>query len=110
MDRASSARRHRSAQILQRSSAGVLAARSVGMASRLIRCPETAYLERIDYQIDPLGILIDACTRECPLECARTCAAQLDCDRRCSLEDATKIEVPLGRRIIEVRSLLRGRD
>jgi len=78
------------------------------MASRLITCPVSGCAERIDYQIDPLGILIDACTRylPCDPECSRACAAQLDHDHE-HVADATKVEVPLGR-LIEVRSLMRA--
>lgn len=80
------------------------------MASRIVTCPHTERPERIDYQIHPLGILIDACSRFCPtdrLACPRSCAARLDAERR-GVEDATKLEVPLAR-VLEVRSLLRGR-
>jgi hypothetical protein len=75
------------------------------MASRIIRCPDTGEWERIDYQADPLGLLIDGCSRGCPLECRRTCASELDREARRCLADAS-VEVP-GTRIIEVRSLMR---
>jgi len=78
------------------------------MASRLVTCPETGHLERIEYQIHHLGLLIDACSQFCPadrVDCPRTCAARLDRGRR----DATSVETPRARvlEIIEVRSLMR---
>lgn len=51
------------------------------MPSMLVTCPETAHLERIEYEDHPLGMLIVACSRfepGCPLHCQRTCAARLD--------------------------------
>ncbi len=51
------------------------------MAKMLVTCPETAHLEEIDYDLDPLGMLIHGCTRYCPrshLVCGRTCAARFD--------------------------------
>jgi hypothetical protein len=79
------------------------------MASRIITCPHSDQPERIDYQIDPLGILIDGCSA-CPngLDCPRTCAAELDRQR---IIDDTAVEVhacPVTRVVIEARSLLRG--
>jgi len=81
------------------------------MASRLVTCPETGHLERIEYQIHHLGLLIDACSRFCPadgVDCPRTCAARLDRGRR----DATSVETPRAKvlEIIEVRSLMRRRE
>jgi hypothetical protein len=93
-----------------------------------ITCPETGQPERIDYQVHPLGILIDACSRFCAvgrLECPRSCAAKLDRESRldvtrCEIrrrvdDDADDVitsamrprdDVSIGE-IIEVRSLLR---
>jgi len=47
----------------------------------LVTCPETAHLEKIDYERHPLGLLIHACTRfepACAMRCQRSCAARLD--------------------------------
>lgn len=83
------------------------------MASRLLTCPETAHLERIEYQIHPLGLLIEACSRFCPedrVTCPRTCAARLDRQRRTVTltADTTSAEGPFAK-VLEVRSLLRNR-
>jgi hypothetical protein len=51
------------------------------MAYRLITCPETAHLELIEYERDPLGLLVQACSHYRPphcLRCPRTCASRLD--------------------------------
>lgn len=50
------------------------------MASMLVTCPESAHLEKIEYEQGPLGMLIDSCSAfaGCPLTCPRTCAARLD--------------------------------
>jgi hypothetical protein len=51
------------------------------MESKLITCPESAHLERIDYEDHPLGLLIAGCSRfqpTCDVMCERTCAARLD--------------------------------
>jgi hypothetical protein len=50
----------------------------------LITCPETATLEKVEYDVHPLGRLILACSRfkDCPIRCSRHCAAQLDREDR----------------------------
>lgn len=51
------------------------------MESKLVTCPESAHLERIEYENHPLGLLIAACSRfqpACAVTCQRTCAAMLD--------------------------------
>ena len=56
-----------------------------GMPSTLVTCPESAHLERIDYEVHPLGMLVTACTRfspACAVTCGRICAARLDQKRR----------------------------
>ena len=79
---------------LCRAQAWCVACTILGMAIRMVTCPETAHLEAIDYEATPHGMLIYACSRQrsCDLTCPRTCAARLD--RRS--------------RIIEARSLLRA--
>lgn len=60
------------------------------MASKLITCPESAHLEKIEYEDHPLGMLIVACTRfkpDCAVTCARLCAARLDQKRRMEFDD-----------------------
>ncbi len=67
------------------------------MPSRLITCPESAHLERIEYETSPFGMLIRTCSGYlggCEGTCPRTCAARLD--RR----DPSSF-------VVEVRSLLR---
>lgn len=59
------------------------------MLFKLVTCPETAHLELITYDDDPLGMLIEGCSRfepTCALSCPRTCAARLD--RRARRGDA----------------------
>jgi hypothetical protein len=68
------------------------------MASRMVTCPETAHLERIEYETSPFGMLIRVCSghrSSCEATCPRTCAARLDRRDRSSF-------------VVEVRSLLRG--
>jgi hypothetical protein len=51
------------------------------MAYRLITCPATATLELIEYEQDPLGVLVLACSRFRPpscMSCPRGCAASID--------------------------------
>ena len=51
------------------------------MESKLVTCPESAHLERIEYEAHPLGMLIAGCSRfqpTCDLTCDRTCAARFD--------------------------------
>jgi hypothetical protein len=51
------------------------------MESKLVTCPESAHLERIEYENHPLGLLIAACSRfqpACAVTCQRMCAAMLD--------------------------------
>ncbi|HTJ46963.1 MAG TPA: hypothetical protein VL463_32895 [Kofleriaceae bacterium] len=48
---------------------------------RLVTCPEFAHLEMIEYDEDPCGTLIQACSRFRPpnaVGCPRTCAARMD--------------------------------
>lgn len=80
------------------------------MASRLVTCPETGHLERIEFQVHHLGLLIDACSRFCRadrVDCPRTCAARLDRGRK----EVTSVETPRAKvpEILEVRSLLRAK-
>jgi hypothetical protein len=73
------------------------------MAIMLVTCPESAHLEEIDIEVDPLGALVTRCSAFSPCEavdCARTCAARLDRRRR----DACAARVG---RVIELRSVLR---
>lgn len=82
------------------------------MATRLITCPETAHLEQIEYQIHPLGLLIEACTRFCPadrVDCPRTCAARLDRQRRDATVTKAEDETEPQLQVLEVRSLMRAR-
>ena len=61
------------------------------MAYQLVTCPESAHLELIELEQDPLGLLVQACSRFRPphcLHCPRTCAARLD--RRAALERAAE--------------------
>lgn len=50
------------------------------MRAMLVTCPETAHLEKIEYFLSPLGMLVKSCTRfpGCMMDCPRTCAARLD--------------------------------
>jgi len=50
------------------------------MPTMRVTCPETAHLEAIEYEDDPIGMLIIACSRYYPanVACPRTCAARLD--------------------------------
>lgn len=51
------------------------------MITKLVTCPETGHLERIELEAHPLGILIASCTRFCPagrVGCSRTCARRMD--------------------------------
>ena len=50
------------------------------MGSKLVTCPETAHVERIEYEEHGLGLLITGCTglASCAVECQRTCAVMLD--------------------------------
>ena len=66
------------------------------MATRIITCPHSQEPERITYQVHPLGILIDGCSRFCPAEsvdCPRTCAAELDRERHGLYDIGDVIEV-----------------
>ena len=75
------------------------------MRSMLVTCPETSHLELIEYEDDPLGMLIDACSRfgePCALVCPRTCAARMDTRARIheaenalSVGDDTSLDIPL---------------
>ncbi|MBL0217947.1 MAG: hypothetical protein IPQ07_29215 [Myxococcales bacterium] len=67
------------------------------MASRMVTCPESAHLERIEYETSPFGMLIRTCSGHrsgCEDSCPRTCAARFDRRDRSSF-------------VVEVRSLLR---
>jgi len=61
------------------------------MANRLITCPETAHIEKIELDETPCGMLILGCSRfptPCSLACPRTCAARFDRrDRELESED-----------------------
>lgn len=51
------------------------------MASRFISCPDSGYLEEIEYEDHALGMLVTSCTRfspACALDCGRLCVAALD--------------------------------
>jgi hypothetical protein len=68
---------------------------------KLVTCPETAHLEKIDFDRHPLGILIRACSRfspVCEVHCARTCAARMDRRARLSSRPATdeELDLPTG--------------
>ncbi len=59
------------------------------MPTMLVTCPETAHLECVQYEDDPLGMLVVACTRfspVCAVRCDRSCAARLDRKRKLSTE------------------------
>lgn len=63
----------------------------------MVTCPESAHLERIEYDTSPFGMLIRACSGHattCEAACPRTCAARLDRRDRSAF-------------VIEVTSLLR---
>jgi len=84
------------------------------MGYLLITCPETAHLELIEYQVHPLGLLVDACSRFRPaasVDCPRTCAARLDRrdqgPPRCRRGD-TSVEVPA--RLYALRAASRDPD
>ena len=69
------------------------------MKRDLITCPETGYLEVIEYERTPLGTLIESCSRleRCGVDCARVCAARID--RRSETLDcivAARIDQPPG--------------
>ena len=73
------------------------------MAIMLVTCPESAHLEEIEVELDPLGSLVTRCSAFAPCEavdCARTCAARLDRRR------ARAHEARVGR-VIDLRSILR---
>lgn len=75
------------------------------MPSMLVTCPETAHLERIEYEDHPLGMLILACSRfepGCAMRCQRTCAARLDRKRRELVSDDEPTEVECGRRLVDL--------
>lgn len=75
------------------------------MAFMLVTCPESAHLEEIEYEDDPLGMLIVRCSAfppGCPMKCARTCAARLDRRRLAKCETAEPM------RVLVVRSCLAG--
>lgn len=66
------------------------------MATRIITCPHKNQPERIEYQLDVLGALIDRCSAFCPsdaVDCPRTCAAVLDRERHGIYEVGDVIEV-----------------
>jgi hypothetical protein len=51
------------------------------MKTMLVTCPETAHLERLEYEERPHGMHILSCTRfspACAVTCDRVCAARLD--------------------------------
>lgn len=67
----------------------------------LVTCPESAHLEEIELVFDPLRILVVRCSAfgaDCPMACARTCAARLERKRR---------DRDLVGSVLEVRSCLR---
>ena len=60
------------------------------METKLVTCPETAHLQQIDFDVHPLGMLIQGCTRFHPrtrLACARTCARLFDIRARAGHDD-----------------------
>jgi hypothetical protein len=72
-----------------------------GMPRLYVTCPESAHLEEIEYELDPLGMLIRGCSAfapGCPVTCARTCAKRLDARRRLKLEPGA---------VLETRSIMR---
>lgn len=59
------------------------------MGFRLVTCPESAHLERIEYSETACGLIILGCSRfdlPCELSCPRTCAARLDQRDRLDLD------------------------
>ena len=73
------------------------------MAIMLVTCPESAHLEEIDVELDPLGILVNRCSAFSPCEavdCARTCAVRLDHRRQRAAESRVG-------RVLELRSCLK---
>jgi hypothetical protein len=75
------------------------------MGTMLVTCPETAHLERIDYEAHPLGMLIYACTRfepACALRCQRTCAARLDRKRRSGVSDDDDTQLDICRLLLDM--------
>lgn len=53
------------------------------MQRELILCPETGYLEELDYERTELGVLVERCTRQVRCgECARLCAVRMDIQNR----------------------------
>jgi hypothetical protein len=60
------------------------------MGFRLVTCPESAHLERIEYAETECGLLILGCSRfdpPCEASCPRTCAARLDRRARLDLDE-----------------------
>lgn len=65
------------------------------MPSLLLTCPESAHLEKIDYDEHPLGMLVRGCSRfspPCAVDCPRTCAARID-QRNRLREAARSLEI-----------------
>jgi hypothetical protein len=49
------------------------------MPFKLVTCPETAHLELLAYEDDPMGTLVVECSRfPDGIDCPRTCAKRLD--------------------------------
>jgi hypothetical protein len=48
------------------------------MAFRLLTCPESGHLERIEYDDTPCGMLILGCSSRTGSRCPRTCAMRFD--------------------------------
>jgi hypothetical protein len=82
------------------------------MAYQLVTCPETAHVELIEHEQDPLGLLILACSRFRPpwdLQCARTCATRMDRrDRVVVLASGEETQVDVPRHNVVARRA-RGR-
>jgi hypothetical protein len=60
------------------------------MGFRLVTCPESAHLERIEYAETACGLLILGCSRfepTCEVSCPRTCAARLDRRSRLDIDE-----------------------
>ena len=66
------------------------------MGFRLVTCPESAHLERIEYAETDCGLIILGCSRfdlPCELSCPRTCAARLDQRDRLDLDVSVEVEL-----------------
>lgn len=77
---------------------------------RIVTCPHSQELERIEYELHELGTIIVACSHFSPrdaLGCPRMCGAEIDRQRTEVPADVTAIDIPLGR-VLERRARRRA--